>query len=295
MPYRKHPRHMTNEQFSDGTTVDGSRLDHAMESIERHFNQIPQGDVRSKWVPTTYVMGWLPNAISAAFPDTHNFPWLEALNDDDATDGTEPDTYANPLRAKGFAIPDVDAVNGASNHTQFQWMTAFAFARPAIITHLDIMLIIDHETDPAAFRQYGNTFQYGAPAPHGFASGDGSQDFNFSLHVDSPTGPEDRQLNNIEISRHSFNLKLSRLSNLPWPNLGAFADFEPRTFPGGGLAGVLEPIEGCVPVHRDSRVRLTLTIPPSMSVTDQYFSSWGGMPWYNQQFHVAMHVLEELV
>ena len=286
MAYRPHPRHITNEQFSDNTTVDGSRIDSAIESVERHFNNVPQGDIRSKWVPTTYVMSWIPNNPLDPNPLTHRFPWLQAVNDSSMVTGIDPDTFSNPLRVKGFEIPDVGIDIG--QNSQFQWDTAFAFERPAIITSLDVMLIIDGAG--AILPTYRNSFEYGANPPHGFSSGERSKDFNFCLHVDSPTGPEDRQLNDIESIRHAFTVKASSISNVP--HAAPFPDFSPAGFPGGPIAGVYEPVNIDIPLHRNSRVRLDLTIPPFVTTYD---SSWGNLPWYMQQFHVSMTVLEELV
>jgi len=288
MAYRPHPRHITNEQFSDNTTVDGSRIDSAMESVERHFNNVPQGGIRSKWVPTTYVMGWAPNNISSPTVDTHHFPWLTDINDDGQTSGVKPDTFSNPLRVKGFAIPDVDIDQPGVGESQSHWCTSFAFERPAIITNIDIMLVVDGLG--AALTPFRNLFNYGSNPPHGFSVNEDSRDFNFCLHVDSPTGPEDRQLNDIEIIRHGFSLNGSTLSNVPWAV--GFPDFLPSGFPGGALDGIFEPINVDIPVHKNSRVRLDLTIPPSLTT---YSSSWGTRPWYMQQFHVSMNVLEELV
>lgn len=295
MPYIKHPRHITKEQFADNTTVDGSRIDSAMESIERHFNSVPQGDVRSKWLPVPYVMSWSPNRSGATLANTHHFPWMPSVNNNAQTVGAAPDFYLNTLRVKGFNIPDVSPTEESTEHLQFHWTTSFNFDRPAVITHLDVMLIIDSSSDPAAVRAYNNDFQYGATPPHGELPLSNSRDFNFCIHVDSPTGLEDRQLNDIEAMRHNFSLNLSSVTNKPWPNAGLFTDFNPGAFPGAGLQGMFDPVEMDIPVHRNSRVRLSLTIPPIIDVADQYVSSWSTQPWYKQQYHITMHTLEELV
>ncbi len=304
MTYRPHPRHMTDEQFSDSTTIDGSRIDSAMEEVERHFNNVPQGDVRTKWVPSSYVMSWCPAPVAAAFKP-HSFPWLKCVNDSTNTVGVSPDSFSNAFRVKGFDCPGLNPVAQSGTVTASQEMNrqyhstaAIEFFRPAIITHVDVMLLVD-DRGGRGVTSYANTYQYGATkSPPGFNAGSSSKDFNFTIQVDSPTGPEDRQLSPIEMIRHDFTLNFSQASNIQWPAAGSFSDMLPSGFPSLGFSGVVEKIQGPFPIHRNGRVRLTMTIPPSIDNTSAnrpYDSSWGAEPWATQQFNVTMHVLEELV
>jgi len=301
MAYRPHPRHMTDQQFSDATTIDGSRLDSAMEDIERHFNDVPQGDIRTKWTPSSYAMSWSPTPAGSAYQN-HSFPFLKCLNDATTTVGVSPDSFANPFRVKGFNIPGVlpepqsSSTPAQEMNRQYHSTVSFEFNRPAIITHVDVMLLVDDRAGRGT-TSYANTYQYGATrTPPGFNANANSKDFNFTLQVDAPTGPEDRQLNPIEMMRHDWTLNMSQASNIAWP--AVFADMTPSGFPSLGFSGVVEKIEGPFPIHRNGRVRLTMTIPPSIdnaSADRPYDSSWGAQPWATQQFNVTMHVLEELV
>ena len=72
MAYKKHPRHITKEQFADNTTVDGDRIDSAMESFERHINEVPEGDVLTKWTPTMFVAGWIPQSATPSLAMANN-------------------------------------------------------------------------------------------------------------------------------------------------------------------------------------------------------------------------------
>tara|TARA_R110000751_G_scaffold198227_2_gene303143 strand:+ start:769 stop:1680 length:912 start_codon:yes stop_codon:yes gene_type:complete len=303
MAYRPHPRHMTDQQFSDATTIDGSRIDSAMEDIERHFNDVPQGDIRTKWTPSSYVMSWCPTPIAAVLK-THNFPWMKSVNDPTEVVGVNPDSFANPFRVKGFDVPGItpqlQAVLSGSQgmNRQYHSTVGVEFSRPAIITHIDVMLLVDDRAGRGT-TSYANTYQYGATkTPPGFNANANSKDFNFTLQVDAPTGPEDRQLNPIEMMRHDWTLNMSQASNIAWPAAGSFSDMTPSGFPSLGFSGVVEKIKGPFPIHRSGRVRLTLTIPPSInnaSADRPYDSSWGTEPWAAQQFNITMHVLEELV
>ena len=63
--HKKSLRTITDEQFSDGTTVDGSRIDKALEASVGHFNAIPGGDVSTRFVPTQFVFGYQPSGYMA--------------------------------------------------------------------------------------------------------------------------------------------------------------------------------------------------------------------------------------
>tara|TARA_Y100000004_G_scaffold50442_2_gene55564 strand:+ start:4855 stop:6231 length:1377 start_codon:yes stop_codon:yes gene_type:complete len=62
MAQTKHTRIITDEQFSKGTTVDGSRLDKALDETVKYFNDMPPSAISSRFVPVDYVMGWMPEA-----------------------------------------------------------------------------------------------------------------------------------------------------------------------------------------------------------------------------------------
>tara|TARA_A100001391_G_scaffold205140_1_gene203718 strand:+ start:294 stop:1499 length:1206 start_codon:yes stop_codon:yes gene_type:complete len=132
MSYKEHPRVVTDEQFSDGTTIDGNRLDGAVQDIQDRFNKIPYGDLKSRWVPITYMCGWQPQSRKTIYYDTsadlgegfvsqsefaagggvvpeiHRFPWMVMTNNrlsvPRGESGFQPDDdliFTNPFRVKG--------------------------------------------------------------------------------------------------------------------------------------------------------------------------------------------------
>lgn len=294
MAYKKHPRHITQEQFADNTTVDGDRLDSAMESFERHVNAVPQGDVETKWLPTRFVAGWAPQKPSTT--SIHHWPWLTSPNTDNwvMAGSTVPDRFGNVERVKGYGIPGVNPAMGTTaylNASQYIWTTSFHVHRPTIITNVDVMLHTDQVGSPT--REYTNTFLYGNPPPQGYANGDASEDFSFSLHVDAPTSTENRQLNEVELIRSQFVVNQSTATYKAWgfPHV----DMTPAAFPGGPPHGVWEPVACNVPIHQNARVRLSLVIPPAITNSAlAYNSSWGQTPWYTQHFTTVVHMLEEV-
>lgn len=65
MAYKKHPREITDQQFSTGTTIDGSRIDDAMSDAVDRVNDVPKSDIATRWTQTQYVMGFSkPNQTS---------------------------------------------------------------------------------------------------------------------------------------------------------------------------------------------------------------------------------------
>tara|TARA_Y100000592_G_scaffold100880_1_gene183480 strand:- start:1387 stop:2280 length:894 start_codon:yes stop_codon:yes gene_type:complete len=297
MAYKKHPRHVTQEQFADNTTVDGDRIDSAMESFERQTNKVPQGDIQTKWTPTMFVAGWLPQATThTASEKIHHWPWLPSINTGDwvMPGSTIPTHFNNFERVKGYEIPGVNPTNpDKALASQYVWTTSFYVARPSVITSIDVLLHTDSPSR-APTRVYTNSFEYGTPPPQGYANGDASKDFSFSLHVDAPTSTENRMLNEIEVVRSQFTVKESTTSYAEWP--AGFADMTPTGFPGGPPYGVWCPVDAEVPLHQDSRVRLSLVIPPAVITPAAiYNSSWDQTPWSKQSFTTVVHMLEEVV
>ena len=295
MAYKKHPRHITKEQFADNTTVDGDRIDSAMESFERHVNEVPQGDVLTKWMPTVFVAGWIPQTIAPTI--IHHWPWMTTPNISDwVQSGTTPPVrFVNTERVKGYRIPGIDPSRAElepNANSQWVWETSFQIHRPAVVTHLDVLLNVHNPF--FSVRVFTNSFTYGALPPQGFSNGDFSKDFTFCLHVDAPTGAENRQLNEVELTRNSFELKKSQVTDAR--GSGTLSnDMTPSGFPGGFVSGVYEPVEGEIPLHQNARVRISCVIPPVLATAaTNYTSSWGDKPWFKQHFGMALHMLEEV-
>jgi len=128
MTWRKNPREVTDEHFSDGTTIDGNRIDKALGDVVDNFNDISYGYLRKRWVPVTYVAGWSPQSpesIDAAGetgldPDAP-FAWLPevpplpANQGDELMGGLIAPTHRWPwLRVRNFAQEVADGTLGSS-------------------------------------------------------------------------------------------------------------------------------------------------------------------------------------
>ena len=60
MPQTKHTRIITDEQFSEFTTVDGTRIDRALEDTVSFFNSMPPSAIKTRFIPQDRVWGWMP-------------------------------------------------------------------------------------------------------------------------------------------------------------------------------------------------------------------------------------------
>ena len=71
-------RELTEEQFSDGTTVDGSRLAKALDDMGDRFSSVPEGDLAQRHLQTQIVCGWSPPTAASGTSKTNEirYPWL---------------------------------------------------------------------------------------------------------------------------------------------------------------------------------------------------------------------------
>lgn len=290
MPYVKNPRKVTKQQFSDGTTIDGSRIDDAMEEVVDRFNAVPKSDIDTRWMQTQYVMGF-------SKPPTGGIgqqPFLPVMNSGTMTypATTEPGVIQNPWRIKASDMPDVQPSSADAN-LQWAWTIPLFFERPVIVDAIHVFLTTDTTGSP----EYDGDFVYQAAAPLGYAAGDNSEDLTVILHVDNPYAPEERSQNDIEVVRNRFQINRENFTQLAWT--GA-TDMAPATYPGGfpgGSAIILDNLN--TPLHAKSRARLALVVPPmeaSMG-SPAYTNAWvrSGNNWEAAYFSVVLTVLEEIV
>ena len=293
MTYRKHPRHITDQQFSDGTTIDGSRVDDAMRDVVDHVNSIPKGDLGRRFVQTQYVAGWQPvspyntpiGAGTTVPSFTHRMPWLPSVNwpatgSVSATNvfgssvvGSIPAESAttaikNRHRFKGTNLgwgAEIDVTSSdetvAISGIQWAWSRRFAFTEPAILHDVSIHLSTDRPWLIAG-GPYRNTFlqaaAYGGPAP-GYAAGDSSRDLIVLVDVAHPFTPEDTRMRSVVYLARDFGVADSKFSRQPMGALStdapAYTDMAP-TFRGGTANDQTETAGGII--HRAHDLNIPL-------------------------------------
>ena len=78
--HKKSLRTLTDEQFSDGTTIDGTRIDDALGESVEHFNDVPPGDVSTRFTKTQYIFGYQPAGYTGTPVGTlPSLPTLETV------------------------------------------------------------------------------------------------------------------------------------------------------------------------------------------------------------------------
>jgi len=263
MAWKANPRTITKEQFSEGTTIDGNRIDNAMDDVVERVNSVPYGDLRKRWVPITYVAGWTPQSpatleMTSGDPDesdkgeiagTHHWPWMRVLNtNSEVVNGTlgaaatDDLRFTNPYRLKGVQVPGVypygKSVTAETVYTpsfppvgeQFAWTRSWFIERPSILSSIDLILELDHASAPRG--AYLNSFLYGDEAPDGYAASSNDRGLVITAAVDSEFAREDRNMADVEVLRRRFQVNNDSISLLPLPvsstSGDAYDDFVPK-------------------------------------------------------------------
>ena len=264
MTWRKNPRTITKEQFSTGTTIDGDRIDNALDDVVERVNDIPYGDLRKRWVPTTYVAGWTPQSpfcISSDTPEptatssasskggvfgTHHWPWQRVLNRrEEVADGTEGSPAAgdskitNPYRLKGVGVPGVQPFGkaevgssvwipaGIPRGVQMAWTRSWFIENPSILDAIDLILEVDDPSLALGEEVFSNTFTFSAlnQVPDGYPDVN-SRDLVITAAVDSEFAREDRNVADVEVLRKGFVVGDDAFSTLSLPTSQAFGVYQ---------------------------------------------------------------------
>ena len=115
--HKKSLRKITDEQFSEKTTVDGTRIDNALTDMVDRVNNVEKGDISTRFVQKQHVFGYQPFNYksantraedAASFTYRRSFtrlPWLPiannqytSINADESTD------FGNHFRFKGSYV-----------------------------------------------------------------------------------------------------------------------------------------------------------------------------------------------
>lgn len=264
-------RKLTDEQFADGTSSDGNRLERGLDDVVRRINAVRKGDLARRFVPTQYVFGYLPDLSLATV-----LPFMLDVNDAGALAAgtTAPEEYQNPRRLKGDYLQDDNDVN-------WIWTTSFRFHRPVIL--VDVLALLTTDT------AFINDFTYGPGAPPvGKSISDPADDIRLILAVDDPWRSEDRRYDAVEIARTRWSALAETFTGRT--PAGGWADMTPTPHPGGALAGLaIHARDLEIPIRRDARCRLSLELPHWAADLDP----WGVQPMHRQYYSVTVTVLEE--
>lgn len=309
--WQKSIRELTTEQTSDGTTIDGNRLERMLADAVRRFNAIRRGDRVRAWVPTTYVGGYTPSygLVDGTASTQASPPFVPIFHDRTVnvvpTIPTPLGLPSNPFRNKGQKNLNV-VPNTPATQDQLAWTTAFFFRRPVIVSAYSLTMMA-----PKFPFYKGNTFHYVTAAhPLPWPQGDPwSDDLFVQLAVDNPFSPEARMLADTEITRANFRLDAWRYSaNAAAPATPLLPLFAPNAAYVAAnklRIGVCLEMENLnLPLPANSRARLCLTIPRYPTGFNSGWTPAGGggtgavdelHPWARQSWSWTLTVLEPIL
>lgn len=283
-------RRFTSQQFSDGTTIDGNRLEKALQDLEDWSNDIKDGDFANRWMQSQFILKYLPpttdsDAALAAATVAGNYrraPFLPIYNEAD---------YQNPHRLKGTKLHWQSGyvspvTSGVEYNDQAVWTFAFSVGDdPLIISSVDgVFLTYDAE--------YHTDWKYGSGSPGG-AAGTYSNDIHLQITADNPFLPNLQLKNTIVFHKYLSNADGSLFCDQPI-TLASVDDMNPS----------LTSVTTMVPMHETSLSmnldNLNIPIPPytrlrfSLILPISGGPLWGAQPWKHSIPTLSLTVLERL-
>lgn len=285
-------REITEQQFAEGTTIDGDRIDVALADVILRMNNIPAKWLKRRFVQSTFVAKLFPSPHDAPTLVQDNPPFLLTRNLDAQVVGAAlADGVQNEWRLKGEVINGIPFAN-YDNQVEgiYAWTQAHYFRKPVIITGISIRC-----WNPVAY-SYDNDWTYHTDPPEGKISGQSLDDFFVEVSVDNPFNMEQRNLNDIELHKIRFPVNSQQMSSaMPFPPTNQLST---------PVLDVTDPAiwihmdNLCIPLHRDTRARVSIAIP-QYDGGDDDVSGWEGpaetwMPWQSTIWSATLTVLEPL-
>ena len=249
-------RKITKEQFSDGSTIDGSRIARAIDDTIEYNNEVPLEAIDKPRMPQFVILGANPKNNTVAV--TTSPPWLNY-------------NLSGPnFRAKGMAV-SVSTTGVFPTNDGGLWTVSTIFDRPVII---DTICVHIEAWDgwPVLLTQ---------PASSGLPDASLLQ---VMVDTDNLHAPEDRTMNSKEFHYRLYDPTIWRASYLNDVLLGSSTDMTPprpvklqdgTAQPAGYHSHVLERKDLNLPIHQFARVRFRLGFgSPATSAAPAGQLSW---------------------
>ena len=126
-------RKVTPNQFSDGTTIDGDRLDGAIQDIGNRINHVPYGDLGVRYTQSQIVMGW--HALQYQINE-NQAPWLRYRNVAADVEGTGDPVHK--YRVKGTKSSSTPWA-APGDVTYWVWTTSLFSEQSFVVDAIDMM------------------------------------------------------------------------------------------------------------------------------------------------------------
>lgn len=304
-------RHFTDEQFSEGTTIDGDRLEKAIQDLEDYINKVPDGDFKNRWLQSQIVLKYLPwtaeadaqlHTDGAPAGSFMPFPYLPVYN---YTSAVTPDTRYNPFRLKGNHLDYQEpfAINEGYGTTQVSWTTSFMTGEDPIIIDAVDAVFNSYTTE------YVNSYQYGSgTVAENRASGDSVNDVHLEITVDSMFVPNIQIQNSVIYHKYNFEVQDYFVLGKGLPSVPDFAavgaaDMEPKLNSDDlNLANQGNSYDTTVhiqdrnleiPIPPFSRIRFSLILPDA-GTGGVSSEPWFRKPWQTMIPTMTLSILERL-
>ena len=289
-------RHITDQQFSDGTTIDGSRLEKGVQDLEDYLNNVPAEDLKYRWLQSQMVLRYLPftaGAITRLTADlgsaaTHDVPYFDVVNVKGASStglgGVDPTNF---YRNKGYRLPYNEA---SGTGLQSVWTSCFATTgSPLIISGIDVCMMTYNT-------EYTNTFKFSSSeSPPNTVNNQPVNNIDLQLTMDNPFIRNIQVANSLLWHKRDFSVANVGMSGLS-PNPGAIpSDMTPNILSQMGTAGMERSLFMTernlnIPVPPVSRLRLSIILPDAVENNEP----WGTSPGNTFVPTVTLTVLEGL-
>ena len=196
-------RKITNQQFSEGTTVDGDRLDQALQDTQNRINSVPPGDVGTRYTQTQVVAGWTPLQTVA---NKNQAPWLRFQNSDQDRNGAG--TIAHPFRVKGTTTAGISAQWAApGDPTYWVWTTTMYIDSPCVVDAIDMMW---HTYSASFLTNINPQLNFIAPSGDFYAGG-----IQCSVFVDDPQATEEPIRNSVVVQLRNVYMGAETMGSDP--------------------------------------------------------------------------------
>ena len=172
---------LLSQQFAGGNTLDGTRIEHALQDLAAKFNAVPADLVGRRWSPSQMVWGLTPSLRS----DPVLLQWLDGINDTSlpgAATLQPPTSFQNVQRVKSCGL---DSVGEMSDFGQQCMEVTFATAEPTIIGSMAVLAEVQAD--------YPNDWTYGVAPPPGHIAGEFTNDFTLQVTVADAWDLENRK------------------------------------------------------------------------------------------------------
>ncbi len=266
-------RTITKQQFSDGTTIDGNRIEEALQQLEEICDEVPGYYVKRRFLQNQITVGFSP------FQQAPYNPMIPTM----VGGGSLLNLTTNLERWKGYKIlsqpiGDVETV--------LFWETSFQIDNPTIVHALDCILFQSavNTMTPAYFLPGGATGPPYVPPS--------VEDVQVFMSVDAPFIKEDRSQADVLI--HKYGMDTNAWLLTPYAVTAAANDMVPN-YPGGsGVSGWGITLDNLnLPLPPKARVRMALGIPKYKAATAGR-ATWGATPWNTFVPSMTVTILEPL-